>query len=227
MGQKFGGRPPQINTNQILQTAISLGFDNVSMNAVARELKVTPAALYRYFESKDALLDACMDHFCKRLVLPAEDQHWRDFLTGLGIAIRRTLNELPGASTYGNRMGPTTPAGFRIVDLSLNLLMDQGFSERDAWSAYVMVLDHVFNYVRKEEEYALLEAQNGPGGYKLMQLQPEELEDLPALAKTLASYGDIDFDYAYERQLRAIIVGIEAEYAPQQAQADQPGKKVD
>ncbi|HLJ73294.1 MAG TPA: TetR/AcrR family transcriptional regulator, partial [Thermoanaerobaculia bacterium] len=58
------GRPPTISRDQILQAArvvfTEKGFAASTLADIAGELHVTPAALLRHFESKQALFDAAM-----------------------------------------------------------------------------------------------------------------------------------------------------------------------
>jgi AcrR family transcriptional regulator len=58
------GRPPTISRDQILESARNLftakGFDTATLADIAAELKVTPAAILRHFQSKQALFNAAM-----------------------------------------------------------------------------------------------------------------------------------------------------------------------
>ena len=50
---------------------IENGFDNLSLRGIARRVDYSPAALYEYFESKDAIIEA----LCMKI-----DQHMSDFM---------------------------------------------------------------------------------------------------------------------------------------------------
>src|SRR5437764_14452558 len=58
------GRPPTISREQILQAARAAftqkGFATATLADIAGDLRVTPAAVLRHFESKQALFDAAM-----------------------------------------------------------------------------------------------------------------------------------------------------------------------
>lgn len=58
------GRPPRIHRDQILHSARKIftlkGFTSATLADIAGELNVTPAAVLRYFDSKQALFDAAM-----------------------------------------------------------------------------------------------------------------------------------------------------------------------
>src|SRR6185369_3226072 len=59
------GRAPQISREAVLAAALRLadeqGLDAVTMHAVARRLQVTPMALYRHVDDKNALLDGLVE----------------------------------------------------------------------------------------------------------------------------------------------------------------------
>ena len=58
------GRPPTISREQILQSArgafIRKGFASATLADIARDLNVTPAAILRHFDSKEALFTAAL-----------------------------------------------------------------------------------------------------------------------------------------------------------------------
>ena len=215
MTQHTGGRPQLIDLDKIVRAALELGVDNLSMHAVARRLDVSAAALYRYVDSREALLDACMDAFCDRIEQPATDLPWPEHLRAVGLALRRALLAMPGRSAYGQKLGPTTPAAFAIIDRTLGVLLRAGFEPVAAWNAFALVADYAFSAVQKQENYASFEQQGGAGGYKMLRLQSNELAYTPHLARVLQASltepGFPDFDRSYQRQLDCLIAGIAAQ----------------
>ena len=59
------GRNPQISREAVLTAALRLadeqGLEAVTMHAVAKVLNVTPMALYRHVDDKNALLDGLVE----------------------------------------------------------------------------------------------------------------------------------------------------------------------
>ncbi len=203
-----GGRPPLINKEKIVEAALRMGVDNLSMHGLARELGVSTTALYRYVASREALLDECMDTFCARVSLPDAGLPWDRYLLELGQSFRVALKRTPGASAYGIKIGPTTPAAFTIVEYSLAVLIRDGFSPLGAFQAYGLVLDHVFTFVQKEEQLVRLEEENGQYGYKVLQLSEDELEQFPNLEAALNQMLPPDFEQSYARQANIIVNGL-------------------
>ena len=66
------GRPPRISRDQILDAARNAfggrGFSATTLADIAAQLGVTPAAILRHFESKEALFRAAMS--TRAIVLP-------------------------------------------------------------------------------------------------------------------------------------------------------------
>ncbi|MEM7018311.1 MAG: TetR/AcrR family transcriptional regulator C-terminal domain-containing protein, partial [Pseudomonadota bacterium] len=213
------GRPQLVDREKILTAVLAVGIEQFSMHSVAKYLGVSATTLYRYFDSKEALLDACMDEFCACIHLPPKTLHWQEYLRRLGHEFRDALKQMPGAYAYGTRLGPTTPAAFRIIEESLTVLLADGFEHRLAWRAYGMLLDHVFVFAEKEERMAALEQTHGPGGYKVLRLSPDESKPYPNMTETLTAVMPPDFDHSYEEQLQTLLNGIAADLK-QQTQAE-------
>ncbi len=217
MNESIGGRPQLIDRSAILNAALEIGVDDLSMHAVARRLGVSTAALYRHVASREDLLDACMDWFCTKIELPQAQLQWQDYLLELGQAFRRALLDTPGASAYGVKIGPTTRAAFHIIESALAVLHDNDFAPADALMAYAMVIDHAFHSVQKQEQLQAMEAQQDHGGYRLLHLTPEDLADLPHLQAALDAFLPLyanppDFSSSYTRQLECLIAGIATQF---------------
>lgn len=216
MSTKFGGRPQKVDLEKIINAALDVGVANLSMRAVASKLDVSSAALYRYVDSIEALLDACMDAFCERIELPDAALDWQDYLLELGLAYRHALLSMPGISSYGMRFGPTTPAAFKLIDTVLGVLMRNGFEPVQAWSAFSLIGSYSFSTVQSQENFLALERQHGDGGYKIMRLQAPDLEQTPYLAKALFTLrqepGFPNFAQRYEEQLKCLVAGIAARH---------------
>lgn len=215
MNTKFGGRPQKVDQEKIIQAALELGVANISMRTVADRLGVSPTALYRYVDSSDALLDACINEFCQRIVLPDSELDWQEYLLELGFVYRQALLSMPGISAYGRKFGPTTPAAFKIIDTVLGVLIRGGFEPVQAWSAFTLIGSYAFSTVQNQENYLALEHQNGTGGYKIMRLQTEELKEIPYLARALYDLrnepGFPNFEQRYAEQLKCLVAGIAAQ----------------
>jgi len=65
---------PEIRKRQILETAMRLfyekGYENTSLEDIAGELHVVKGLCYRYFASKQVLLDAVLDEYTTECCMP-------------------------------------------------------------------------------------------------------------------------------------------------------------
>src|ERR1700753_393202 len=81
------GRAAQISREAVLAAALRLaderGLDAVTMHAVARRLQVTPMALYRHVDDKNALLDGLVEVLLTEYPLPRAEDEWDERLGAL------------------------------------------------------------------------------------------------------------------------------------------------
>src|SRR3954453_13226884 len=66
MARRSQAQPSGLSRERILEVALELasaeGVEALSMRRLAQELDVWPMSVYRYFQDKDALLDAMASH---------------------------------------------------------------------------------------------------------------------------------------------------------------------
>lgn len=124
-----------VDLDAVVDTAIALaddhGLESVSIRRVAKRLGVTPMALYRYVEHKEALLDEMTERLYSMLSLPGESAEWWDPLAELARSARRLLLAHPWAQQLFARplAGPHSLA---LDDAMRAALQRAGFSSADA-----------------------------------------------------------------------------------------------
>jgi TetR/AcrR family transcriptional regulator, tetracycline repressor protein len=124
------GRPPSLADQDVVDAALELtatvGFDNLSMRALARSLGVPTMTIYSYVPSKGALLDLVIGHILREIPIPgSEAGSWDQRLRTLLRDARRVLGNHPGVSTKLGDNG--TKEGARLADAVLEILRDAGF----------------------------------------------------------------------------------------------------
>lgn len=76
------GRKPTIDSARIVREAVALlaedSLNGFTLNKLARRLGVSVMALYTYFPSRNALLDAAADHVFALFERPAARERWQD-----------------------------------------------------------------------------------------------------------------------------------------------------
>lgn len=94
------GRPPQVGRQSIVEAAVEVGFEDLSMSSVARRLGVKHSTLYRYFPQREALLAAAADHVVAAADWPAPCPGWRPYLRALARTTFRMFADHPGLALH-------------------------------------------------------------------------------------------------------------------------------
>ncbi|MEV0220501.1 TetR/AcrR family transcriptional regulator [Streptomyces sp. NPDC050704] len=94
------GRPPQVGHKAIVDAAVAVGFEELSMSSVARQLGVKHSTLYRYFPHREALLAAAADHVVASMNWPSPHPSWRPYLRELARTTFRMFAAHPGLALH-------------------------------------------------------------------------------------------------------------------------------
>jgi AcrR family transcriptional regulator len=126
------GRAPQISRDTVLAAALRLadthGLDAVTMHAVARSLHVTPMALYRHVDDKNALLDGLVELLVTEYPRSA-DGTWSERLTALATGIRAVAARHPAVFPLLLTRPAVTPAARAVRDSVHAALREGGVPE--------------------------------------------------------------------------------------------------
>lgn len=116
------------------------GFDALTIRAVAEEIGSGAMSLYRYFPTKDALVDALLDRVVSRVTPPPDTADWLEDLRRLAFEHARVLIEHPWA--IGPLFGHATPGlgAARFGESVLGVLARGGIVGADAVSALSAIL---------------------------------------------------------------------------------------
>ncbi len=77
---RTAGRRRRFSADDVVTTALRLGLKTFSVAAVARELGVTTAAVYRRFPSHKALLEECITRILAEVPPLTEEVSWQESL---------------------------------------------------------------------------------------------------------------------------------------------------
>ncbi|MEM8924128.1 MAG: TetR/AcrR family transcriptional regulator [Actinomycetota bacterium] len=127
-----------LTPDAIAEAALGIGFDRLTIAALADELEVTQAALYRHFPSRDAIVDAALDLLARRIDWPAAEDDWRQHLRHIGETLVATFSTHPGLAREVHRLG-APPMIVAQINTSAVVLINAGFSEADAMLALTML----------------------------------------------------------------------------------------
>jgi len=221
-----------LSRRAVIDAALALGdkegVEAVSLRRLARELGVTPMALYRYVDSKEGLLAAIADRAFEEFELPAEGEgDWREEIKALGRSFRQLLLTHPTvAELFSSKPAEISQNGARVVEVVLGVLKRAGFRPQEA----ALIESECERFILG---LVVLEVGGGPqlcpfkpgtphsheAAAKLALLPPDEF---PNLLESLPYFDEChDADWAFEFALDLIVGGIEHQLESVQSQLDQ------
>lgn len=124
-------RAASVTEDAVVAAALRLietvGFQDLSMRALARELGVPTMTVYYYVPSKSALQQLVIDHILRDVRIPGpEEGTWEQRLRALERDARRVLTAHPG---LGNLVGDSgSTEGTRLAQGVVDILRAGGFS---------------------------------------------------------------------------------------------------
>lgn len=144
MSQSIPSRQGALSRERILGLAEGImrrdGVDKLSLRRLARQLQVTPMALYRYFDSKEALLGALLDRFALRsAVLPEQPLPWDEWLPSVARAMWQALVDEPDwiglIGTVGLQSGAV-----HVYEACVVVMEEAGFEREQAVNGFFSMI---------------------------------------------------------------------------------------
>ena len=218
---------PEVVVGRALVLADSGGLGGVTIRRLARDLGVTPMALYWHFRSKDELLDAMMDRIFSE-VDPKLDESatWLEQFRALMDSLAGALRAHPGAAPLFTTRTNSSESSLRWTEVALDTLRRGGFSpteatriSRHALSTVVTLVAGEPGFIAPEDSGELLDARRRARVF-LEALPPERYPRLVEAAAPLSASEDPEAYYEFGLDL--LLAGI-GEMAARKAR--NPGKK--
>jgi AcrR family transcriptional regulator len=208
---------------QVLRTALAIidaeGVDGLSMRRLGRELGRDPMAVYRYADTKTALLDGVVELVLADLTVDSDDPDWQDQLR----RVARRFRELAVAHPHVVPLLVTRPLAtplalrphgtLRPLESTLELLVRSGFSDVDALHVYRLYFGFLYGHVLNELQELVDNAEETDDLLRLglHRLPIKEFPRLRGLANALASY---DGAAELERGLDILLTGLLTQLTP-------------
>ena len=153
-GRPALGRAPQISRDAVLAAALQLadeqGLEAVTMHAVARSLRVTPMALYRHVDDKNALLDGLVELLLTEYPLPQAGERWDERLAALAAGIRQTARRHPAVFPLLLTRPAVTPAARAARDMVQSALREGGLPETEVARAERLLSTAILGFAASE-----------------------------------------------------------------------------
>jgi TetR/AcrR family transcriptional regulator, tetracycline repressor protein len=206
---------PRAVVEGALALADSEGLEAVTIRRLAKELGVTPMALYWHFRSKDELLDGMVDWIYERIA-PTLDESatWLEQLRALLGSMVDVLRAHPSTATLLSTRSTTSENSLRTTEVALDILRRGGFSPteatqiaRHALSTVTNLVSGVSEAVPREASGELMDAQRRARVF-LESLPPDLYPRLVEAAGPLSECDDPEAYYAFGLDL--LLAGIAA-----------------
>lgn len=125
------GRPARVSAQAIIDAAIEIGLDGVTLKQVADKLGVAVATLYRHVRNRDELMRLAAFRVALARRLPADtgrSAHWSDVVTGFAESVYESFVREPQLlfEMAKGRLGPEVEVDF--LEQFLAALEPHGFS---------------------------------------------------------------------------------------------------
>ena len=207
-----------VDKQRIVQAALTLlnkdGLDQLSMRRLAEVLGVRAASLYWHIKDKAELMQLLADSICGLIPLPDPSLPWQEKILSTAENYRRVLLSIRDAEKILLETTPTTSKRFEIMEATLRIFVEAGFSPEEVVSASSMVNNYVLSFV--SDEVRLTNAARTQGksieemysefGQTFLSMQ----DKYPNLA-LLADYTTgADMDKQFQFGLQVILDGLNA-----------------
>lgn len=160
-----------LNEAMIVKAGLQLGFNNLSINAVAQHLGVSGPAIYRHIDSRDELEIRVADELLKPVSLSDPGESMREFLIRFAQELFRICADNPGMSEFLHVAFPRGEQARRIQQEVIQSLGHWGISPQVAdllagtiatMSLSLSYADRITRQVHQSREDVLVEVGEGP-----------------------------------------------------------------
>lgn len=134
------GRPRLLTHDEILEGAVELGLEGLTMKRLASHLHVGTATLYQYFDSRKTLMRAAAVYSLSDVPLPEDKgQHWsvlaRDYVESLKILLAENPSFIYSHqhSDYGFEVH------FQLIEPFLYSMKQRGFEPKAAMEVFNLI----------------------------------------------------------------------------------------
>jgi TetR/AcrR family transcriptional regulator, tetracycline repressor protein len=206
---------PRAVVEGALSLADSEGLEALTIRRLAKELGVTPMALYWHFRSKGELLDGMAARIFEEVDLSVDaSATWQEQLRALLESILGVLRAHPSTAILLSTRTASSEGSLRATEVALDILGRGGFSPTEATQVARHALSTVTNLVSgdpgvvaREESKELLDDRRRARLF-LESLPPERYPRLVEAATPLSEGVDPDAYFAFGLDL--LLAGIEA-----------------
>ena len=134
------GRPRLLTHDEIIEGALELGLEGLTMKELATHLNVGTATLYQYWDSRKELMQAAAVYALSDLSFPKDTgQHWSDYAYGFALCIRDYLAANPSVVITNHIREYGFEVQFQLAETFLTVMEKHGFEVDEAMRLFNMV----------------------------------------------------------------------------------------
>ncbi|HEU0088330.1 MAG TPA: TetR/AcrR family transcriptional regulator C-terminal domain-containing protein [Pseudonocardiaceae bacterium] len=213
-------RPPPLTRARIVRAALRLvddqGISALTMRALATDLRVSPMALYNHVRDKDELLDLMLDLMLGEVDCSATDGDWLTQLRALVCSFHEVLSAHHHLARIYSAQVKIGPHGLCIIERAITLLLEAGFSRRDAADAF----QTLYTYTVGLHLVGRVAPSTGPTAPDEAEyydaLPPEKI---PSIQAVRAYLGNVHRRGLFEYGLDALLAGLQTKLLATEAAA--------
>jgi AcrR family transcriptional regulator len=211
MGRRKPGPEPRHTREQLARRALAImdahGTEALTMRRLAEELGMGTMALYRYFPSKNDLMDAAIDLATPEIGLPEPGAApWKEQLAGLARALFQAGLRHPSLARERFDRPLQSAGAMLVTDRAIALMLEAGLSKRDAVAAFKALLVHTLGAAAFAASEGRPEVQKN-ASKRHATVPAEEVPTMAAVADELTAA--LGGDQAFELGLAALLDGID------------------
>ena len=207
-------RQPRLSRDAILDRALTVadaeGIDAVSVRRLARDLGVTPMALYWHVDDKNALLHALGDRLLGGLDLTVDERMpWPEQLRAFVVSFTAVLRAHPSAAMLiGSLPTVASENALGATEVALDILRRAGFSPEEAAHITTQIVRTTTSMVIAELDVIPATGEPACTEEFLRSLPPERFPRVIEAAGPLSAHEDPEsFD---DLVIELILAGVEA-----------------
>lgn len=134
------GRPRLLTHDEILQGAIELGLEGLTMKRLSTHLNVGTATLYQYFDSRKSLMRAAAVYSLSDMPWPEDTgQHWSKLARGYVESLQTLLAENPSYINSYQNMDYGFEVRFKLIERFLTSMKRRNFTPEKAMELFNVI----------------------------------------------------------------------------------------
>ena len=138
--QRAYGRPRLLSHEEILEGAVELGLEGLTMKRLATHLNVGTATLYQYFDSRKTLMRAAAVYSLSDVPLPEDTgQHWSALAKDYVKAIQNLFAENPSYINSYQQTDYGFEVRFQLIEKFLQSMSERNFTAEKGMELFNIV----------------------------------------------------------------------------------------